>query len=72
MSNRRESILITIDDLVGDFLYYDRKEDPDLPRGAIEEAIALGEVTIGEIVSRFAAVLDERTDARGGGLRVDV
>jgi hypothetical protein len=36
--SRRDLILGTIDDLVGDFLYYDRKGDEDLPRGAIEIA----------------------------------
>lgn len=35
------------------FLYYGRKEDEDLPRGAIEAAIAAGEITIAEIVQVF-------------------
>jgi hypothetical protein len=52
---RRERILATVSDLVGAFLYYDRKEDEDLPRGEIEQAIAAGEITIADIVTHFAA-----------------
>lgn len=55
--SRREIILMTVDDLVADFLYYDRKEDEDLQRGAIEEAIAAGEVTAEEIVAAFGRAL---------------
>ena len=47
----------TVDDLVGDFLYYDRKEDDDLPMGAIEGAIGDGEITIREIAAAFEATL---------------
>ena len=43
----------TIDDAVSNFLYYDRKEDEELPRGSIEEAIKSGDITYGEIVERF-------------------
>lgn len=35
--NRRKMILNRIPDLVGNFLYYDRKEDPHLPRGSVEK-----------------------------------
>jgi hypothetical protein len=54
---RKELILVTVDDLVGDLLFYDRKEDEDLPRGVIEEAIREGVVTIAEMVARFEAAL---------------
>ena len=50
---RRELILLTAEDLMADFLYYERKEDEDLPRGAIEAAIEAGEITIAEIVQVF-------------------
>jgi hypothetical protein len=50
---RREHILMVVEDLVSDFLYYDRKEDEDLPRGAIEEAIQAKEITVNEIVTEF-------------------
>jgi len=49
----RDIILKTLDDLVGDFLYYGRKEDEDLPRGAIEEAIENKEISIDEIAAFF-------------------
>jgi hypothetical protein len=51
--SRREHILDVVTDLVGGFLYYDRKEDEDLPLEAIEEAIAQGEITVDEIVEQF-------------------
>ena len=49
----KQKIINTIDDVVSDFLYYDRKEDEELPRGAIEKAIKSGDITYGEIVERF-------------------
>jgi hypothetical protein len=54
---RRDLIMAAADDLAGAFLYYDRKEDEELPRGAIEAAIAAGEVSADEIVERFRARL---------------
>lgn len=48
-----------IDDLVCDFLYYDRKEDEDLPRGAIEKAITDGVTSAEEIVARFKKELEK-------------
>lgn len=50
---RREIVLDTVEDLVRDFLYYDRKEDEDLPRDEIEAAIEAGEITADEIVEAF-------------------
>ena len=57
---RRQIILGTVNDLVADFMYYDRKDDHELPREAIEEAIKAGEITETEIVARFAEKLRER------------
>jgi len=57
----KESILLKVDDLVSDFLYYDRKEDEELPRGEIEKAINNGDITIDEIVSYFKLKLIENT-----------
>lgn len=51
---RRQVILDTVQNLVSDFLHYDRNEDEDLPRDAIQEAIAAGEVSEAEIVATFA------------------
>lgn len=50
---RKEYILATVSDLVSDLMYYDRKEDEELPRGAIEEAIANYDITLDEIVEKF-------------------
>ncbi len=47
----------TIDGLVSDFLYYDRKEDEELPLGEIEQLIQLETMSIDEIVSEFRTVL---------------
>ncbi len=55
----KEQILGITGDLVGSFLYYDRKEDEDLPAGAIEAAIAAGEVTADEIADKFRSALGE-------------
>lgn len=49
----RQTILNVATDIAGEFLYYGRKEDEDLPRGEIEKAIAAGENTLDEIVSAF-------------------
>jgi hypothetical protein len=56
---RAYTILGTVEDGVSNLLYYDRKEDEDLPLGAIDEAVRLGEVTIDEIVDLFRTKLCE-------------
>jgi hypothetical protein len=38
-------------------MYYHRKEDEDLPRGAIEEAVEAGEITVDEMIEEFATEL---------------
>jgi len=53
MNNRRKHILDEISDVVSRFLYYDRKEDEQLPPGAIEEAIKAREVSVSEITGHF-------------------
>jgi len=57
MVSRRQTILAAVDDLVGELLYYGRKEDQDLPRGEIEAAIRAGELTVEDIVEAFATPL---------------
>jgi hypothetical protein len=52
-------IFATVDDLVSDFLFYDRKEDEELPLGAIQEALLSGEIQEREIVECFARKLRE-------------
>ncbi len=56
--SQKELIFNAVDDLVSDFLYYDRKEDEDLPLETIEKAIRSGEITTKEIVEKFREVLD--------------
>jgi hypothetical protein len=56
---RREHILNELCDTVSRLLYYDRKEDEDLPRGAIEAAVSSGEITTEEMVECFARHLRE-------------
>lgn len=63
MSERKELIEATVDDLVSNFMYYDRKEDEDLPRGAIEEAIQAGEISVDDIVNLFERHLREHLTA---------
>lgn len=53
----KKAISGTVSDLVGSFLYYDRKEDEELPRGVIEADIASGDTSIDEIVELFKAEL---------------
>ena len=55
--NMKQLILDTIEDMIGDFLYYDRKEDEDLPLDAIQAAIKDGEITEEEIVAEFTVQL---------------
>ena len=50
---RRRLIEATIRDLVSDLLYHDRKAYQHLSRGAVEEAVAAGEITADEIVELF-------------------
>ena len=51
--SRRQLILDTTSDLAIDFVAYDRRDDEDLGRGEIEEAITKGEITVDEIVAHF-------------------
>lgn len=55
----RELISGVVEDLVSDFLYYDRKEDEELPEGAVEQAIEDGHITVDQIVARFKYYLEE-------------
>lgn len=50
-------ILNCIDDLVSKLLYYDRKDDEDLPLGEIEKALKNKEITVDEIVEKFKSTL---------------
>ena len=55
----------TISDLVSKFLYYDRKEDEEIPVGEIEKMIADGTITPGWIVYEFAKHISESLQEAG-------
>jgi hypothetical protein len=54
----KEYILGVVEDLVEDFLWYDRKDD-ELQKGEIEKAIKNNVVTVDEIVKVFRKKLEE-------------
>ncbi|MES2155859.1 MAG: hypothetical protein V4510_12055 [bacterium] len=58
-ARRRGRILSLVSDTVADLLYYDRKEDSTVPVGAIDAAVAAGEITVDEITAAFRAALIE-------------
>ena len=57
MKTRAQNIKDTITDGISDLMYYRRKEDDELPRGAIEEAVEAGEITVDEMIETFATEL---------------
>ena len=52
-----DKIKATVDDLVTDFVYYDRKEDEDLSMDDLNKSVESGETTVREIVDRFESAL---------------
>ena len=54
----KQMILKTIEDSVTNLLYYGRKEDEELPIGAIERLIEDGDITIDEMVAEFKKSLE--------------
>lgn len=57
MSIIKNTILDTIDDLVRNLTYYDRKDDEDLTEELFDRAIETGEITIDEMVEKFRECL---------------
>ena len=53
----QDLILSTIDDLVTRFLWDDRKEDRQLPSGAIEAAVSDGVISIDDMTAKFREAL---------------
>lgn len=49
----RYKIFETLSDCWSDLFYYDRKEDPELTVGDIQNAIQCGDITIDEMVEHF-------------------
>lgn len=56
----KEKILGLVEDLVTNFLDYDRRSDEDFPVGTIENAIENGLITIDEIIQHFGDCLGEK------------
>lgn len=55
----RQLILNEASDCASNFMYYDRKDDEDLPRGSIENAISENVVTVEDIISEFRKTILE-------------
>lgn len=56
----KKLVFDTIDDMVHDFLYYDRRKDEELQLGTIDAMVGLGVLSEKEIVDKFAAELSSR------------
>jgi hypothetical protein len=54
---RRERIDKALETVVSDFLYHDRKDDPELPLGEIESAIRENDPGVNMIAGRFSELL---------------
>lgn len=65
---RRELILESVEDLTMKLLNDDRKEDEELPRGAIEDALRNKEITFDEIADTFAVSFIENRSWKPGDL----
>lgn len=59
MTKIKQTIINTISDLCADFLNYDRKNDDDLSREDLKEAVINGDITIDEMVVEFRKHLEE-------------
>lgn len=64
----KELIEATLDDLITSFLYYDRKEDEELPLYAIENSIKNGEITIKDIFNMLWLEILDREQIRTFGM----
>lgn len=59
-TNIRQLIGPVVQDLVSNFMFYNRREDDTLPTGAIEEAVCSGEITVDQIVEVFRNEVSSR------------
>lgn len=59
MRDLKSNIINTASDCASSLLYYDRKEDENLPVGAIELAIKDGVITVKEILDIFEKELSK-------------
>lgn len=57
MTDDKDLVMDALDQAMNDFFFYNRKIDKELPLRAIERAIARGDVTVEELVTRFKSHL---------------
>lgn len=57
--SKKQHALDLIQDLIADYLYYDRKEDEDLNRADLNHLIESGELKLEEVVAEFTRYLSE-------------
>jgi len=55
---KRELVYATVEDLVADFLYYDRKQDEELSSDDIYTLLDEGFLTIEDLVAKFHRELE--------------
>jgi hypothetical protein len=55
----KQIILDTIADLVGEFVYYGRKEDEQLSMDQLNKAVESGVITVDEMVAEFRKHLED-------------
>lgn len=60
----KKIILDSFQDAAKDVMHYGRKEDEELPLGAIEDAVHRGVVTTGELVEHFGQAVREFMSGR--------
>lgn len=53
MKSKKVVLFATLEDLVAELLYYDRKEDEDLSVSDVQTLFKSGEVTIDEVTDWF-------------------
>ncbi|RKZ09779.1 hypothetical protein DRQ25_05170 [Candidatus Fermentibacteria bacterium] len=63
---RKETILVTIGDVVINLVYYDRKEDEDLSVNDFDSAVEEGEITVLEMVEAFQKRLEDELGVHKG------
>jgi len=59
---KRQYVFNEISDLVGSFMYYDRKECETLPRGEIEKLVEQGIISYDEMAEHFGKCLKGEKD----------
>ena len=55
----KKYLLGVVGDAVLDFMVYDRKDDEELPRGVIEDAVSRGVLSLDDLVQAFRTHMEE-------------